>query len=250
MNNKNKFSGLANHYDASRPSYAVELIECLFEKYQLSVDSIVADIGAGTGKFAKQLLDRGCTVICVEPNADMRTMAEQSLCDYSNVTIIDGSDSNTNVVNHSVDFVSVAQAFHWFDADSFQRECQRILKPHGKVILVWNMRDMNAAVNQANYEVFKKYCPNFYGFSGGVKTEEAHILNFFEGAVEIEKFLNPLTFTKDKFIQRCLSASYSLRPEDEHYEAYVQELEQLFDDFADNGQLTVANNTKAYIGSV
>ena len=248
MNNTNKFSGLANHYDASRPSYADELMACLFEKYQLSVDSIVADIGAGTGKFAKQLLDRGCTVICVEPNADMRKMAEQNLYNYPNVTIIDGSDSNTNIANSSVDFITVAQAFHWFDADSFQRECQRILKPQGEVVLVWNMRDMNAAVNQANYEVFKKYCPNFYGFSGGVKTEEAHILNFFNHPVDIEKFSYPLTFTKEKFIQRCLSASYSLRPEDNHYEAYLQALEQLFDDFAVNGQLTVANDTKAYIG--
>ena len=248
MNNTNKFSGLANHYDASRPSYAEELIECLFNKYALQEEAIVADIGAGTGKFAKQLLDRGCTVICVEPNADMRSMAEQGLHDYPNVTVIDGSDSNTNVANHSVDFVTVAQAFHWFDADSFQQECQRILKPDGKVILVWNMRDMTAAVNKANYEVFKNYCPNFYGFSGGAKTEDSHILNFFKHHVEIEKFSNPLTFTKDKFIQRCLSASYSLRTEDEHYEAYLQALEQLFDDFAVNGQLTVANDTKAYIG--
>ena len=248
MNNTNKFSGLANHYDASRPSYATELVECLFEKYQLQEHSIVADIGAGTGKFSKQLLERGCTVFCVEPNADMRKIAEQNLQVYKNVSIIDGSDSNTNVANISVDFVSVAQAFHWFDADSFQRECQRILKPDGKVILVWNMRDMKAAVNKANYEVFQKYCPNFYGFSGGVKTEEAHILNFFQHHVEIKKFSNPLTFTKEKFIQRCLSASYSLRPEDERYEMYLQALEQVFDDFAVDGCLTVANDTKAYIG--
>ena len=248
MNNTNRFSGLANHYDASRPSYSDELFECLFHKYSLHEHSIVADIGAGTGKFAKQLLDRGCTVICVEPNADMRRIAEQTLRDYPNATVIDGSDSNTNVADHSVDFVSVAQAFHWFDADSFQRECQRILKPNGKVLLVWNMRDMEAAVNKANFEVFKKYCPNFYGFSGGAKTEEAHILNFFEQHVEIEKFSNPLTFTREKFIQRCLSASYSLRPEDQQYEAYLQALEQLFDNFAVNGQLTVANDTKAYIG--
>ncbi|MNJ66661.1 hypothetical protein D3C77_627540 [compost metagenome] len=129
-------------------------------------------------------------------------------------------------------------------------ECSRILKPHGKVVLIWNMRDLDDEVNKMNYQIFKKYCPNFYGFSSGMKDDETKIYDFFDGHVHTERFSNPLSFTKDTFIQRCLSASYSLRAGDEHYEAYVEELANLFDNYAVNDMMIVANYTEAYIGEV
>lgn len=241
---------MANDYDASRPSYAKALIDCLYEKYNFQESSIIADIGFGTGKFAKQLLDRGSFVFGVEPNEDMRLIATKQLSQYPNLKILDGTDSSTGLPNQLIDFITVAQAFHWFDPIDFQKECSRILKPNGKVILVWNMRDLEDKVNQINYQIFKKYCPNFYGFSGGIKEDETKIFEFFNGSVHTEKFLNSLYFTKEKFIQRCLSASYSLRADDENYEAYIEDIANLFDDYAENGNLTVSNYTKAYIGEV
>lgn len=65
MDNTKKFDGIANEYTQSRPSYAAEFIECLFGKYGFSASSVVADIGSGTGKFAKQLIDKGSNVLFV-----------------------------------------------------------------------------------------------------------------------------------------------------------------------------------------
>ena len=231
------------------PSYAHEFIDCLYEKYGFHASSVIADIGLGTGKFAKLLLERGSFVFGVEPNADMRQIAEQQLRQYATIKILNGTDSATSLTDRSVDFITVAQAFHWFDPQAFQKECIRILRNDGKVVLVWNMRDSEHQFNKSNYEIFKKYCPNFYGFSGGIK-EDSKITTFFSGPVHIEKFQNPLYFTKEKFIQRCLSASYSLKVGDANYDAYVDALARLFDQFAENDVLTLSNYTKAYIGGL
>ena len=72
MDNIQNFSGLANDYIIGRPTYSNTFIESLYSQYGFTEQSVVADIGSGTGKFAKQLLDRGSFVYCIEPNDDMR----------------------------------------------------------------------------------------------------------------------------------------------------------------------------------
>ena len=79
MDSTKNFSGLANTYTAGRPAYAVGFIHSLYTDHGFSPQSVIADIGAGTGKFTKQLLDRGSTVYCVEPNDDMRETAAGEL---------------------------------------------------------------------------------------------------------------------------------------------------------------------------
>ena len=88
----------------------------------------MADIGSECGIFSHQLLESGLHVIGVEPNDDMRKMAEQSLKLYSRFQSIKATAENTTLKENSVDLVTVAQAFHWFDKEAFKIECQRILK--------------------------------------------------------------------------------------------------------------------------
>ena len=135
MDNTQRFSGLAELYAQARPAYAGELIDFLYSR-QFSADSRIADIGSGTGKFARLLLDRGSTVYCVEPNSDMRAQAVRELSEYAGFRSVDGEASRTALEDASVDFVTAAQAFHWFDVPAFRRECQRILKPCGSVFQI------------------------------------------------------------------------------------------------------------------
>ena len=106
------------------------------ESLHISEDCVIADIGSGTGIFSRQLLHNGYNVYAVEPNADMRKKAEEMLSEYQGFVSVDGMDSNTNLPDKSMDHVTAAQAFHWFDADAFKKECRRILKPDGKIIIV------------------------------------------------------------------------------------------------------------------
>ena len=248
MDTITKFNGIANEYTQSRPGYATEFIECLFGKYGFSASSVVADIGSGTGKFAKQLLDKGSNVICVEPNTDMRLVAEKELCEYPNFNSVSGSAENTMLPDNSVDFITTAQAFHWFNTKSFKTECSRIIKPNGKALLIWNTRNNEALINQELHRVFSKYCPDFKGFSGGTKPHDDRIKDFFNNNYEYMTFDNPLYFDREKFINRSLSGSYSLKKGDSNFDFYIEEIEKIFGKFETDGIVKIENQTVAYIG--
>lgn len=245
-----KFDGYAKDYTVGRPGYAEEFIECLYNKYSLSSGSVIADIGSGTGKFARQLLDKGSEVYCVEPNDDMRHTAEDELSTYNNFHSVNGDAENTMLEKNSVDYITTAQAFHWFNVKKFREECSRILKKDGKVFLIWNVRDESDGLNSELYEMYSRYCPEFHGFSGGIEKDDKRIREFFNDRYEYISFDNPLYYDKEKFIARSLSGSYSLKEGDKDYEEYMAVITELFDKYSENGIVTIANKSVAYIGSV
>lgn len=250
MDNKNLFIQKSDIYSISRPEYSLEFIKYLFETVGFNKKSIIADVGSGTGIFAKQLAEFCDTVFCVEPNSDMRRVAYQNLSSYHNIHIIDGSAENTKLENNSVDFITAAQAFHWFEPEKFLTESKRILKPNGKVVLVWNMRDTECDLSKENYRIFSDYCPKFKGYSNGLKKDDLRIIRYFSEKYETIEFDYPILYDKKKFIHRCLSSSYSLKEGDDRYDAYIKELEVLFEKYSINGLLTMPNKTIAYIGII
>ena len=250
--NENKFNGMGKIYSKYRPSYPFSFIDYLFTDVGISQNSIIADIGSGTGILTRQLLEKGCKVYGVEPNADMRAIAESNLKEFPGFTSVNGGAENTTIDDNRVDYITVAQAFHWFDRERFKKECQRILKPEGKVILVWNVRDNKNELVIENYEVNQKYCPNFKGFSDGMygKNNEDDFSDFFNGKYETKVFLNNLVWDMDGFIGRNLSSSYALKGKDEQYNNYVNELKKIYEKYSSNGQLIMPNLTCSYVGDV
>lgn len=248
LDNTKKFTGKAAVYANARPGYAPVFINHL-SSIGIGKNSIVADIGSGTGIFSKELLEMGCTVYGVEPNEDMRREAKKSLAQFEIFYPVDGSAEKTTLYENSVDFITVAQAFHWFDAVEFKLECRRILKNSGKVILIWNSRVMDSPLVKENEQIFKMFCKDFKGFSGGISYMDESIKAFFED-FEVLRFQNDLQFDKLKFIGRNLSASYSLKENDSEYDSYVLHLEKLFDKYATDDKLIVPNETIAYIGQI
>lgn len=250
MDTTRKFDGRANDYTTSRPSYAPELIDYLYSKHGISESSIIADIGSGTGKFAKHLLERGSDVYCVEPNEDMRCVAENELREYTNFHSVQGDAENTTLETGFVDYVTTAQAFHWFDVKKFKQECSRIIKDSGRVFLIWNVRDNSDILNQELYQIYSKYCPNFKGFSGGIVQDDPRIKEFFDGQYDYVAFDNPLYFDKEKFIARSLSGSYSLKEGDREYEEYMETLIGVFNKHSNKGIVSIGNQSVAYIGTI
>ncbi|MBO4697713.1 MAG: methyltransferase domain-containing protein [Lachnospiraceae bacterium] len=250
MDETKLFNGHAEAYAAGRPSYAKELIDCLYGCYGVTADSVIADIGSGTGKFAAQLLERGSTVFCVEPNDDMRRTAEQELGGLSNFRSVKGDASDTTLEAGSVGFVTTAQAFHWFDVAKFRSECARILRPDGMVFLIWNIRDESDPLNRDMREIYTEYCPHFKGFNGGIVKDDPRIREFFRNGYEFVSFANPLYLNRDAFILRSLSGSYSLMEGDARYEEYLKAVADVFEKYAAEGNVTIANQSVAYAGSI
>lgn len=250
MNNTIKFNGKADTYAIARPTYPAEFIDYLYNKTGFSDESIIADIGAGTGILTKLLLERGSSVFAVEPNNDMRSKAGMLIKDYDKLIIVDGTAEDTTLGDNSMDFITVAQAFHWFDVDMFKKECKRIIKKNGIVVLVWNNRVEESPIVKDSAEIFKKYCANFNGFSGSRISKNDNINRFFDNKNDVVEFENDLKFDCDGFINRSLSSSYSLSKDDKMFDRYLAELKDLFYKYADNGILTMPNKTTAYIGGM
>lgn len=248
VDNTTKFTGKSSAYVEARPGYVSELFDYLKDELGVNEQTIIADIGSGTGKLSQDLLKIAGTVYCVEPNDEMRQVAESLLHDQEGFISVKGSAEQTTLVDKCVDFILVGQAFHWFEPKSFKKECTRLLKDKGKVILVWNSRVKESEQIIENDEICKQYCKTFKGFSGGL--EEQMISDFFDGVYKIKKVKNDLLFDKEKYMKRMMSASYSLTENDPNFTDYFIALEQFFDKYAENGILTMPNETVWYIGEV
>ena len=249
MANEKLFTGKAENYSNARPGYSEEFFK--YFKSFVTDKTKIADIGSGTGKFTKQLLNLGATVYAVEPNYDMRKECEKNLSDFDKFISVDGCDKNFNIAPESVDFITAAQAFHWFDKDAFKKECKRVLKENGSVVLIWNFRDLKDESVIENAKANEKYCPNFTGFSGGKRFDIKSALDgFFSEKPKILEFENNLFYTKEKFIKRNLSSSYAIDKSDSNYDNYISLLEKIFDKYNKDNLLKVPNITTAYIGKV
>lgn len=252
MDSKDLFSGKVEQYRNSRPKYACALMNDLKENFNINETTNIADIGAGTGIFTELLLDLGASVIAVEPNEDMASHLRLAL-QCKELVIHERPAESTEIESNSVDIVTAAQSFHWFDTDAFKAECRRILKGNGPVCLIWNKRIADAYVNQKTAEIYAAFCPEFKGFigyGGGVHFSEDTIINFFNGEYEKHIYEFPLTYDRQGFISRSLSASYALTPGDRLYETFVNALGALFDRLAEDDKVIVPNESVMYYGYI
>ncbi|KNY25844.1 class I SAM-dependent methyltransferase [Pseudobacteroides cellulosolvens] len=251
MNSKDKFTNKVTDYIKYRPSYPKELIDYIEIEAGLADDSIVADVGAGTGIFTMLLANKVGKVYAVEPNFNMRTACIQYCSDLNNFAAVDGSAEDTNLSDKSVDYVTVAQAFHWFDRQKTKVEFQRILKPHGKAILIWNSRVPESELIKENDELCRSLCPEFSGFSGGSGFSPLLYSDFFkDGYCEYREFDNNRLLTLESYIGSSLSASYAPSERDENYKSFIDGLTSLFHKYSNNSVLILPNRTRCYVGKV
>ena len=150
----NIFSFKVADYVASRPDYPAALFDALATVCKLPADAAVADIGSGTGLLTQGLLQRGYRVVAIEPNASMRRAADHLLKAHTAYRSIDGCAEVIPLDTASVDLITAAQAFHWFEIDRARAECLRVLSPHGNVALIWNDRVVGDPLHVALDEVF------------------------------------------------------------------------------------------------
>lgn len=139
-------------YERGRPGYPVEIVDFLTDELDLSPNHTAIDVGAGTGKFTR-LIAPLAKVIAVEPLSNMRA----HLRSISHLRFIDGTADHLPLPSNCADFIFAAQAFHWFASEDVLSEFHRVLKPNGRLVLVWNVRDDRAAWSAAITELLAQY---------------------------------------------------------------------------------------------
>lgn len=128
------FAGVAEAYERARPGYPNDAVRWLVG----DVPADVVDLGAGTGKLTRSLVAIGHRVTAVEP---LEAMLEQLCAAAPDAQAVVGSAERIPLPDASADVVACAQAFHWFDPDVALPEIARVLRPGGRLALVWNTRD-------------------------------------------------------------------------------------------------------------
>ncbi|MBL8849413.1 MAG: class I SAM-dependent methyltransferase [Planctomycetaceae bacterium] len=242
LNPTTRFSDRVADYVRYRPSYPAAAIDVILEALGDPAALRAADVGAGTGISARLLADRGLHVVAVEPNVDMQQGAEP----HVRVKWQTGTAEETGLADNSVDLVLCAQAFHWFRQPEALAEFHRILKPAGRLALMWNKRDsrdpFTAGYRQAIVDVEGESAIEMREYDPGIMERDG----LFTPARSFE-MPNEQQFDLAGLIGRATSASYVPKT-GERFETLRESLVRLHREYADlNGTVVLKYITQVYL---
>jgi ubiquinone/menaquinone biosynthesis C-methylase UbiE len=150
------FDSAAAAYTAGRPGYPGEAVALVVDRLGVTPGRRVLDLGAGTGKLTRELVDRGADVVAVEPMAGMRDELRRSI-PGDRLEILEGTAEALPLDDASVDGATIAQAFHWFDGPAALAELHRVVRPDGWLAVVFNRRDLTTPVQAAIDDLLLPY---------------------------------------------------------------------------------------------
>lgn len=244
-----RFSSKAQDYECFRPSYPEALLDYFAKDFGMNGNSLVADIGSGTGIFTALLLDRVQTVYAVEPNDEMRAAAEKRLTHHPHFVSVQGRAEATGLHAESIDFITAAQAFHWFDLDKTRAEFVRILKKSGRVFLVWNTRSQTTDFMRAYEDFLQKEIPEFREKSYP-QVHEEDIRRLLNAELQKKSFPNTQVLDWQGLLGRFNSSSYVPSRDLPESMALEEKLKRIFDQNEKDGKISFLYETIVYSGKV
>lgn len=246
-----RFTNRVDNYTKYRPGYPAAVLQLLRTSGHLSTNAVIADVGSGTGIFTKLLLDKDYTVYAVEPNEAMRQAADDALGDNPKYHSVNGTAEETTLKPNSAAMVVCAQAFHWFDAHKTKTEFARILKPGGKVALIWNNRQVEVDEFSINYELLLQQQASDYKRVNHQNLTEANFSVFFkDGKYQLTRFPNTQVFDMNGLAGRAFSSSYVPSEHTPEGAVFLKKLQELFDRHQVNGTVNMEYQTEVYLGEV
>ena len=207
----------AKYYDAL-PSFSKEIYDFLYsEEVGMSEDSVIADLGCGTGRMTIDFLKRGNIVYAIDPDENMRKVCGEKCSDFNKLKLIEGTEENFGVPDNSVDYVVSSQSFHKFNNDKFKKECNRVLKNKDNVIIIWYRVSFDRGLFKEMLDNLKKNYKDYetrYGNMSeveGAKIEEIEnnksANKFLNNKNKMKEIINKIYYSKEQFITLGLSLS-------------------------------------------
>ncbi|HWY10061.1 MAG TPA: class I SAM-dependent methyltransferase [Bacteroidia bacterium] len=251
----NRFSDRVDNYVKYRPHYPAVVIDFLKTEKIISGNSVIADIGSGTGISAELFLKNGYKVFGIEPNEPMRQASKIILQKYSDKKLfvsVNATAEQTTMPNKSVDVIVCAQAFHWFNNDAFKNECKRILKPNGHIVLMWNDRRTDTTDFLKVYEDFLQMFGTDYLVVNHKNTQDKKIFENFFGKENYDEkdFYNYQDVDFDGLKGRVLSSSYMPNEGHKDFEHMIYCLRKIFNRYQENNLVRLDYDTKIYYGQL
>jgi SAM-dependent methyltransferase len=248
MNSVVRFSSRVENYAKYRPGYPPGVPEILKSACGLAEQSVIADIGSGTGLLSEVFLKNGNTAFGIEPNELMRIKAESLLHSFDRFRSLAGTAENTTLPDRSIDFITAGQAFHWFDRKAAKREFALILKPDGWVVLIWNARRLDSTAFLREYEALLLRYSQDYPLVRHENIEDG-IGEFFEQQPLVSASLeNVQRLDFPSLKGRLCSSSYAPEEGDPNFERMLSELQDIFNAHNEKGVVNFEYDTRIYYG--
>jgi SAM-dependent methyltransferase len=244
-----RFSDRVADYVKYRPTYPIEILDLLAARCGLTPESVIADVGSGTGILTKIFLENGNPVVGVEPNKEMREAGEHFLAEFGRFNSVDGSAEATRLPAHALDFVIAGQAFHWFDQAKTRKEFLRILKPEGIVVLIWNDRRVDTTPFLREYEaMLQQFGTDYTEINHKNVQDKSVFVPFFGGAFFEASFDNIQRFDFAGLMGRLHSSSYVPAKDHANYAPLAKRAKEIFDANQVNGTVAFDYDTRVYYG--
>ena len=245
-----RFSNRVENYLKYRPTYPPEIIPLLESACGLTAESVIADVGSGTGLLTELFLRHGKQVFGVEPNPEMRAAGEKVLAQYPKFTSVSASAETTTLPDHSIDLVIAGQAFHWFDRGKARPEFVRILKPDGWVVLAWNGYRVESSPLMAAYQdLVVRYGTDYSEVQREVVGCDVESF-YAPGICKCARFEFQQTFDYEGLKGRLLSASYAPEPDHPEYDQMLLDVRKIFAANPQDGRVIFAYETELYYGQL
>jgi SAM-dependent methyltransferase len=230
------FADVATAYEHGRPGYPEDAVRWLVG----DAPRDVVDLGAGTGKLTRSLVELGHRVTAVEPLDEMRAQLEGAL---QGVRALAGSAEAIPLPDAAADVVTCAQAFHWFDHAVALPEIARALRPRGRLALVWNSRDDCDPWMARLSEII-----------GNETVQETDVFPVLEssglfGSVEIAEFTFEQRLARDGLLDLVLSRSYCAKLPRADREPILDAVGRLYDETAGSEGVALAYVTECFRAS-
>lgn len=245
-----RFSSRVDDYVKYRPSYPSEVVDLAKSALGMTKDWVISDIGSGPGNLTRLFLNHGNAVFGVEPNKEMREAGERQMSSFANFTSVNGTAEDTRLETGSVQLITAAQAFHWFDLEPTNREFKRILVQGGWVALVGNERRIGFNRFSDEYErILLAYVPEYPSIKHA-DDDRRRLVEFFDKGYSHAEFDNAQEMTWDAFIGRVMSSSYIPQEGQPLHDEILCALQVLFDEENDQGTVRFVYDTHVFYGQL
>ena len=251
FNPTTRFSSRVDNYVRYRPGYPAEIIDLLRQECALKKDSPIADIGSGTGKLTELFLKTGIRFSGWNPTGKCARPVNGCLNNSHISTSVDGTAEATTLPDRSVDFITIGQAFHWFDLEPCRVEFSRILKPGGRVVIIWNDRLVDTTSFLAAYEqLLREFSTDYERVNHRSFNDGEAVRDLLGGPARLKHFPSAQQFDFDGLKGRLLSSSYAPEAGQPKHNEMIDALKRVFETHQKNGRVVFEYETHVYYGQL
>ena len=222
------FNGKSKYYYA-RPDFNKKCYKFLRDNLGLSKDYVIAELGAGTGKFTFNVAKYCKKIFAIEPNDEMFDIGK-SICRHKgNIEYVKATAEETTLPQKNLDMALAVQSFHYFDKEKLLPELNRILKDDKYFCIIWNINEPigNFGKDWASLLNQQKRTVTGSGDNHNIPEERQQI--FKDGKYEEITFLRNVFMSYKKLKKYASSISFVPKENEQGFEEFYKKLREIFD---------------------